>query len=93
MPATSTPSSGRALFVKDEMEMDYRLLKPIHFAPWDMPDEEITRLAFRRHDPEPADVAIVDGRFGPRDLLEARVSWALELFRQGFVSQFITCGD
>jgi hypothetical protein len=61
--------------------------------PFNYTQEQITRLIFVEHEPEPSEIAIVDGHKASRHGLEARARRAIALFRQGFAAQFITSGD
>jgi hypothetical protein len=56
-------------------------------------DEEVTRYVFREHEPEPADIAIVDGEHALPSVLDYRAKQAISLFERGFVSRFLCVGE
>ena len=55
-------------------------------------DAEITRSVFVKHEPEPADIAIIDGENATESGLLARARHAISLSQQCFVTRFICTG-
>ena len=60
---------------------------------FDASDDEVTRYVFREHEPERADIAIVDGEHSLPSVLDYRAKHAVFLFESGFVSRFLCVGS